>query len=299
MDIFKQIDTFVSVIKLGSLSSAARKEGVVPAVIGRRLDNLESRLGVRLLVRTTRSLSLTQEGSAYFEDCQRILQDLRDAESAVASGSTRPSGHLNLLAPATFGRLFVAPHIAEFQRQYPELRITLDLSDRVFDQAREQIDCAIRISDMEDSSLVAVRLAQIRRVVAASPEYLAQRGVPQTLADLEQHNCLYLMGVSQSRGWAFTIDGKMHYLKVRSMLECSDGKVLHEWALQGLGLAWLPLWETKADFAEGRLISVLEQYAAADDPVYAVVTQRKFMPSRVRIFIDFLRAVYARNGYWD
>lgn len=295
----KQLETFVAVVNFGSLSAAARVEEVVPAVIGRRLDSLEDRLGVKLLIRTTRSIALTTEGSIFYEDCQRILKDLREAEMSVASGSASASGHLHLKAPSTYGRLFVAPHIAEFQRQYPDLRITLDLSDRMADLKRERIDCAIRISEMEDSSMVAVRLAQIRRVVVAAPAYLERRGAPQTPADIEKHECLVLMGNSQSRGWGFRADGQINYLKVRSALECNDGIVLRQWALQGLGLALRPLWEVKDDLAEGRLVKVLEDYSCIDDPVYAVVAQRKFMPSRVRLFIEHLRTVYARKGYWE
>ena len=300
MGILKQLETFVAVVNLGSLSAASRKEEVVPAVIGKRLDNLEHRLGVRLLVRTTRSLTLTQEGIAFFEDCQRILRELREAESSVASGSARASGHLHLLAPATYGRLFVAPHIADFQRQHPDVRVTLDLSDRILDLARERIDCAIRIAgDMQDSSLVAVRIAEIRRVVVASPAYLERRGIPETLADIEKHDCLSLMGESQIMGWKFKMNGQALKLKVRSTLECNDGKVLHDWALQGMGLAWRPVWEVRDCLAEGRLIQVLDQFASADDPVYAVVPQRKYLPSRVRLFIEHLRTVYARKGYWE
>lgn len=299
MSELKQLETFVSVVNLGSLSAVARKEEVVPAVIGRRLNSLEHRLGVRLLIRTTRSIALTQEGNAFYENCQRILQDLREAESLVASNSARASGHLHLLAPATYGRLFVAPHIAGFLGQHPDVRITLDLSDRIVDLARERIDCAIRISDMEDSSLVAVRLAEIRRVVVASPSYLARRGAPAVPADLERHECLSLMGDSQIRGWIFKVDGQQIKHKVRGTMECNDGTVLRQWALQGLGLAWRPFWEVKDDLAEGRLVRVLDQYSSNDDPVYAVVSQRKYLPNRVRLFIEHLRTVYAGKGYWE
>lgn len=299
MDVFKQLETFVTIVNLGSLSATARQEDVVPAVIGRRLDALEERLGVKLLIRTTRSISLTQEGTAFYEDAKRILQELQDAESSVATGSTRVSGHLHLLAPATFARRYIAPHIPDFQREHPDLRISLDLSDRVVDLVRERIDCAIRISEMEDSSLVAVRLAEISRVLVAAPSYLARRGTPNAPGDLRNHECLLLMGDSQSRGWVFKIDDSPVYQKMRGILECTDGTVLHEWVLQGLGVAWRPLWEVKEDIAQGRLIRLLETYSIPDDPVYAVVAQRKFMPSRVRLFIDFLRSVYAQKGYWD
>jgi DNA-binding transcriptional LysR family regulator len=298
MDNLKQLASFVAVVKQGSLSAAARTEGVVPAVMGRRLDALEERLGAKLLVRTTRSLSLTQEGSAFYEDCLRILSELAEAESAVASGSARPRGHLRISAPAGFGRRHVAPHAAAFQQANPGIKVTLDLSDRIVDLLREPIDCAIRISDLSDSSLVAVRLAQNRRVVVAAPAYLAQHGIPRRLDDLSRYTCLTL-GESQSRGWRFVVDGEQINLRVTGMLECNDGAVLHDWALQGRGLAWRSLWEVKDDLSEGRLVSVLDHYSSPDYPVYAVVPQRKFLPLRVRRFIDYLKAVYAQAGYWD
>ncbi|KMJ52966.1 LysR family transcriptional regulator [Vogesella sp. EB] len=292
------METFVAVVNLGSLSAAARQEGVVAAMIGRRLDALEERLGVKLLVRTTRSVTLTQEGTAFFEDCQRILAELAEAEAAVASGSGRARGHLRLSAPAGFGRRHVAPHIASFQQSHPDLRVTLDLSDRLVDLARDRIDCAIRISDLADSSLVAVRLAENRRVVVAAPAYLARHGIPRTLEDLAGHNCLSL-GESQSRGWTFKVDGELLNLRVRGVLECNDGAVLHDWALAGLGLAWRSLWEVKDDLSDGRLVTVLERFSSPDYPVYAVVPQRRFLPGRVRLFIDHLKACYSSPGYWD
>lgn len=298
MDSLKQLESFVSVVKHGSLSAAARQEGVVPAVMGRRIDALENRLGVKLLVRTTRSLSLTQEGGAFYEDCLRILGELAEAETAVASGSARARGHLRISAPAGFGRRHVAPHAAAFQRLHPDIKVTLDLSDRLVDLLREPIDCAIRISDLSDSSLVAQRLAQNRRVVVASPAYLARYGIPYTLDDLARHACLTL-GESQSRGWSFVVDGEPVNLRVTGMLECNDGAVLHDWALAGRGLAWRSLWEVKDDLSEGRLVTVLDRFSSPDYPVYAVVPQRKFLPLRVRYFIDYLKSVYAEPGYWD
>lgn len=298
MDTFKQLETFVAVVECGSQSEAARREGVVAAVIGRRLDALEERLAVKLLVRTTRRLSLTAEGSAFYEDCQRILAELAEAEASVASGTGRARGHLRLSAPAGFGRRHVAPHLASFRQAHPDIRVTLELSDRLVDLVRDKVDCAIRISDLADSGLVAVRLAENRRVVVAAPAYLSRAGIPRKLEDLAQHSCLSL-GESQSRGWSFQQDGKLVNLRVAGPLECNDGAVLHDWALQGLGLTWRSWWEVKDDLAEGRLVTVLEDYASPDYPVCAVVPQRKFLPLRVRSFIDHLKTVYALPGYWD
>ncbi|WP_024302724.1 LysR family transcriptional regulator [Pseudogulbenkiania sp. MAI-1] len=297
MDTFKQLETLVAVVAHGSLSAAARQEGVVPAVIGRRLDALEERLGAKLLVRTTRSVTLTQEGSAFYEESLRILTELAEAEAAVASGSARARGHLRVSAPAGFGRRHVAPHVASYQQQHPDVKVTLDLSDRLVDLVRDRVDCAIRISDLSDSSLVAIKLAENRRVVVAAPAYLARMGTPRTLDDLAKHNCLSL-GESQGRGWAFTDGDQLVNLKVSGDLECNDGAVLHEWALKGYGLAWRSLWEVKEDLAAGRLVTVLDYFSSPDYPVYAVVPQRKFLPLRVRHFIDHLKACYDEPGYW-
>ena len=298
MSDIKQLQSFVEVINLGSLSAAARREGVVPAMIGRRLDALEEQLGVKLLIRSTRRIVPTQEGEAFYEDCVRILNDLAAAEAAIASGSSRARGDLRISAPAGFGRRHVAPHAAEFQRQNPAIRVMLSLSDRLVDLSDERIDVAIRISDLADSSLVATRLAANRRVVVAAPAYLARLGMPQTPDDLSRFTCLTL-GASQARGWTFRIDGKLVNWKVSGQLECNDGAVLHAWALQGYGLAWRSLWEVKDDLREGRLATVLDAYASPDYPVYAVVPQRKFLPVRTRRFIDFLKHRYAETGDWD
>ena len=298
MDQLKQLTSFVNVVNQGSLSAAARQEGVVAAMIGRRLDALEERLGVKLLVRTTRRVTLTQEGSAFFEECQRILNELNEAEAALASGHSRMRGLLRISASAGFGRRHVAPHIASFQQQHPDVKVTLSLTDRIVDLVAEGIDCAIRISELADSTQVAVRLADNRRVVVASPAYLAQHGIPKTPADLAHHRCLSLGGGSQSRGWIFRIDGRLETLKISGLLECNDGAVLHDWAVAGFGLAWRSLWEVRADLAEGRLVTVLDAYASPEYPIYAVLPQRKFLPERVRRFVDHLKTIYGQANYW-
>ncbi|MBS0554481.1 MAG: LysR family transcriptional regulator [Proteobacteria bacterium] len=297
MDQLKQIETFVAVAIRGSLSAAARAEGVTPAVIGRRLDALEQRLGVRLLLRTTRSVTLSFEGSAFFEDCQRILTELSNAEAAVSLGSVKASGHLRISAPAGFGRRHVAPLVREFLDAHPEVSCTLDLSDRLVDLVNEGIDCAIRIGELGDSSLVSVQLAENRRVVVGSPDYLARHGVPATPAELAAHVCLSL---GQQRGWQFReAGGEALTVKVGGRFECNDGAVLHEWALAGHGLAWRSLWEVEGDLRAGRLESVLDDFAAPPNGIHAVYPQRRNLALRVRLFIDFLRNRYGEPGYWQ
>ncbi|MBV6474663.1 MAG: LysR family transcriptional regulator [Rhodocyclaceae bacterium] len=295
MSRLKQIETFVSVASRGSLTAAAAAEGVAPGVVSRRLDALEARLGVKLLLRTTRRVTLTFEGSAYLEDCQRILRELGDAEASVSLGGVKARGHLRLSAPAGFGRRHVAPLVMQFLDAHPEVTVNLDLSDRLVDLANEGIDCAIRVGELSDSSLVSIRLAENRRVVVASPAYLEKHGTPRTLADLARHNCLSL---GQQRGWLFRVDSETVSIKVSGQLECNDGAVLHEWALAGRGLAWRSLWEVGEDLQQGRLVPLLDEFAAPPTGIYAVFPQRKYLPLRVRLLIDHLKHSYGNPDYW-
>ncbi|MBA4266706.1 MAG: LysR family transcriptional regulator, partial [Comamonadaceae bacterium] len=269
MDKLKQLETFASVALRGSLTAAARAEGVAPAIIGRRLDALETRLGVKLMLRTTRRITLTHEGSAFLEDCQRLLVDLANAEASVSAGGVKASGHLRLTAPAGFGRRHVAPLVPRFRELHPEVTISLNLSDRVVDVAGEAYDCAVRVGDLPDSSLVSVRLADNSRLCVAAPRYLQRHGTPQTPTDLTRFDCLTLSSdASQTRGWAFSVtvedsdETELVHLRPGGPLDCSDGQVLHEWCLAGYGIAWRSMWEVEADIAAGRLVSVLDAYAA-------------------------------------
>ncbi|GAB7536782.1 LysR family transcriptional regulator [Burkholderia sp. 22PA0099] len=299
MDRFKQIETFISVAAKGSLSAAANAEGVAPAIIGRRLDALEERLGVKLLVRTTRKLTLTFEGSAFLEDCQRIVHDMQNAEASVSAGGVKASGHLRVSGPAGFGRRHVAPLIPAFTGAHPDVTITLDLSDRVVDLVNEGFDCAVRLGELPDSSLVSLKLGENRRVCVASPGYLARAGTPATLDDLARHHCLALAAnANQQRGWVFQQDERTVSIRVNGTMECSDGAVLHEWCLAGQGLAWRSWWEVGADIAAGRLVSVLDAFAAPPIGIHAVFPQRRHLPLRVRLFLDFLKHTYERPGYW-
>ena len=299
MDRLKQIESFTAVAVKGSLTAAAQVEGVAPAVIGRRIDALEERLGVKLMVRTTRRITLTHEGSAFLESCQRVLADLANAEASVSAGGVKASGHLRITAPAGFGRRHVAPLVPGFIAEHPEVSLSLNLSDRVADIVNEGFDCAIRVGDLPDSSLVSVRLADNRRQCVAAPAYLARAGTPATPGDLAGHECLTLSSeASQTRGWAFVVDGQLVHLRPGGRLDCSDGQVLHQWCLKGLGIAWRSTWEVARDLEEGRLVAVLEDFAAPPNGVFAVFPQRKHLPLRVRLWIDYVKHMYADPRYW-
>jgi DNA-binding transcriptional LysR family regulator len=303
MDKLKQLESFVSIATRGSLTAAAHAEGVAPAIMGRRLDALEERLGVKLLVRTTRRITLTHEGSAFLEDCQRLLADVANAEASVSAGGVKATGHLRITAPAGFGRRHVAPLVPRFRELHADVTISLNLSDRVVDLAGEAYDCAVRVGDMPDSSLVSVRLADNRRLCVATPDYLRRHGTPQHPNDLVKFDCLALSSdASQTRGWAFKLPGaegsEVIHLKPSGPLDCSDGQVLHDWCLSGHGIAWRSTWEVEAEIAAGRLVAVLDDFAAPPNGIYAVFPQRKHLPLRVRLWIDFLKHHYAQPGFW-
>ncbi len=299
MDKLKQIESFVSVATRGSLTAAALAEGVAPAIVGRRLDGLEARLGVKLLVRTTRKITLTHEGSAFLEDCPRLLVDWANAEASVSAGGVKASGHLRITAPAGFGRRHVAPLVARFRQLHAEVSISLNLSDRVIDLAGEGFDCAVRVGDLPDSSLVSVRLADNRRRCVATPGYLARHGTPGHPSELSRFDCLTLSSdASQTRGWAFQIHGEVQHLRPGGPLDCSDGQVLHDWCLAGYGIAWRSTWEVDAEIAAGQLVEVLQAFAAPPNGIYAVFPQRKHLPLRLRLWLDFLKHHYAQPDFW-
>jgi len=299
MDRLKQIESFVAVAARGSLTAAANAEGVAPAVIGRRIDALEERLGVKLLVRTTRKITLTHEGSAFLEDCQRLLADLANAEASVSAGGVKASGYLRVTAPAGFGRRHVAPLVPRFIEQHPDVNVSLNLSDRVVDIVNESYDCAVRVGDLPDSSLISVRLADNRRMCVATPAYLKRAGTPKHPNELLRHECLTLSSdASHTRGWAFVVDGAVTHLRPSGRLDCSDGQVLHDWCTAGLGIAWRSTWEVEQEVASGRLVSVLDDFAAPPNGIYAVFPHAKHLPLRVRLWIDFLKHTYGDSAYW-
>jgi DNA-binding transcriptional LysR family regulator len=305
MDKLKAFESFVSVAQKGSLTAAAKAEGVAPAIMGRRLDSLEAHLGVKLLVRTTRRITLTHEGTAFLEDCQRLLGEVANAEASVSAGGLKASGHLRITAPAGFGRRHVAPLVPKFHLMHPDVTVSLNLSDRVVDLAAEGFDCAVRVGDLPDSSLVSVRMADNRRLCVATPEFLKRYGTPQSPSELMRFRCLTLSSdASQTRGWAFRVPTapgghEVIHLRPSGPMDCSDGQVLHDWCLAGYGIAWRSTWEVEAEVKSGQLVPLLEEFAAPPNGIYAVFSQRKHLPLRLRLWIDFLKDHYGHANYWS
>jgi DNA-binding transcriptional LysR family regulator len=299
VDRFKEIDAFVQVMDHGSLAAAALAEGVTAVMMGRRLDALEQRLGTQLVIRTTRRLTLTDQGASYLDECRQLLARWDEAERAVSSQHQRASGHLIVSAPAAFGRLHVAPHASAFLAANPAVQISFNLTDRVVDLVREGYDLGLRIGGQIDPNFVAIKLATNQRVVCGTPAYFQRRGKPQTLDDLRQHNCLaFNLQGGQQRGWYFQKDGKAVTVKVEGNLDCNDGELLHRWVSEGLGLGWRSTWEIQKQLQSGELVTVLDDFALPAYDILAVYPQQKHLPAKVRFFIEHLKKIYAKPGYW-
>lgn len=299
MDKIKQIEAFVDAAEKGSLAKAALGQGVTPVMLGRRIDALERRLGIKLMHRTTRHLTLTERGTVFFDQCKKILDELDQAEKMIGEGLNKATGHLIVSAPAAFGRKHVAPHAPAFLAANPDVKISFNLSDQVVDLVREGYDLSIRIGGTIDPSLVAVNLYSNHRVVCAAPAYLKKHGVPKNLKDLSQHNCLtFNLQGGQQRGWHFRENNKTVIIRTTGNLDCNDGELLHRWCLEGYGLAWRSTWEIQSELASGKLVTVLDDYALPNYDIMAVYPQQRYLPLKTRLFIDHLKTTYMLKDYW-
>jgi DNA-binding transcriptional LysR family regulator len=299
-DPLNEMAVFSRVVATGSLSSAARELGVSPAFVSRRLSSLEARLGVRLINRTTRTLHLTEEGAGYHESCSRVLAEIEEANAAVAAaGRGEPQGVLRVALPAAFGNQHVAPLVPRFAERYPKVQLSLSLSDRTVNLVEEGFDVAIRIADLEDSSLAARKLAPNRRVVCASPAYLDRHGEPRTPEELLSHNCLTSRDFSSN--WDYRRpDGRPGAIRVSGRYCCDNWEVLREWALAGLGIALKSTWDVRRHLEDGSLVSLLPGYTFDTDvAIYAVYPHRRHLPAKTRVFIEFLADSFGPEPYWD
>lgn len=288
---------FTQAVKGGSLSAAGRKLGISLAVASKKLQRLEEQLGVRLLNRSTRQLSLTDEGAEYYHYCVRILAELEEGEELVTRGSKEPKGNLKVTVPAAFGRLHVAPLVPEFLTRYPAIKLTLHLTDSMVDIIDQGYDLAVRIGDLKDSILVAKPIAVDRRVLVATPSYLARYGEPHTPQQLSDHNALLFAGTDH---WGFTGPGGEEIsVKVSGNLDTNNCDALREAILAGLGLALRPLWDVWQDLREGRLVRLLPDYTPPTYPIHAVYPSRRLVPKKTRIFIEHLLRRFGPIPYWD
>ncbi|TCM80724.1 LysR family transcriptional regulator [Rhizobium sp. BK068] len=291
------LEIFAKVVLMGSMSLAGRALGFSPAVVSKRIKRLEDRLGTRLLQRTTRQISLTEAGQGFYDRVLGILAGIEEAEYYISGRSAQMQGTLKVTAPTSFGRTHVAPHLKSFMDMHPGLAIQLVLSDEFTDIVGEGFDLAIRIAELTDSSLVARRLAPVRRLLCASPDYLAANGTPETLEDLKQHRCL-----PAHNNDAWRLEGPEGPLSLRpeGMLVTNSSEVVREAVISGLGIALRSTWDISRELKDGRLVHILPAYEGSRYvALSAVYPSRQFLPAKVRLFIDYLAEIYGPVPYWE
>lgn len=285
------IATFVRVADLGTFAAVADEVGLTASGVSRTISRLEDRLGVKLLHRTTRRLVLTQEGETYLLRARNILTEIDAAEAEVTAGRGRPRGLIRINTGTAFGKHRLVRLLPEFQKQYPDVAIDLSVSDRRIDPVADQIDVTIRVGMLGDSSLIAHPLGEVRRIIAASPAYLAQHGTPQSPSDLKQHNCLLLSGFARQANWPMFEKGRRVLTPVKGLVCCDSADLLLDLAIAGTGIVRLGDFLGESALADGRLVPLLS--ACHDDdasPITALVLPGRQNIPRIRVFIDFLKA---------
>jgi DNA-binding transcriptional LysR family regulator len=279
------------------MSAAGRDMGLSPAVVSKRISHMEERLGARLFQRTTRQLKLTETGKGFFDRVVGILADIDEAEAFVSNLNDRANGTLRVTAPTRFARLHIAPFLALFMEQYPDLTIEMQPSDTIMDIVGDGIDLAIRIAELNDSSLVARKLAPVQRVICATPEYLERHGTPVTPADLAKHNC-----ISPSYHPIWKLEGRDGHVEVKasSNLRTNSSDIIHEAMMAGAGIAMRSTWGASDELRSGKLKVVLPEYRPVTSvAIYAVYPCRQYVPAKLRVFVDFIAHRYGSEPYWD
>ena len=284
----RELTIFAIVVDHGSFSNAARVLKLSPSAISRAIDRIEARLGVRLLLRTTRSLSLTAEGQAYLQAARRILKDLDDSEQQIADQGS-PRGRLRVSASLSHGRLHVVPLLPDFAALYPHIHVDISLTDTTVDISGGQADVAIRFGQLPDSNLTARKLGVVKSVVAASPDYLTRFGTPKRPEDLLNHNCLHFNFFRAESSWPFLVNNAVEWLPIKGSIEANNGETLAQLAMLGMGIARLGEFLVVPNTETGRLIPILQDFNPGDaEDVHAIFVGGSHTPARVRAFVDFL-----------
>jgi DNA-binding transcriptional LysR family regulator len=300
MDRLESMSMLVAAVDAGSISAAARRLGRPLATVSRRISDLEAHLGTRLLNRSSRRLTLTNAGRSYVAACQRILEDVQEAERAATGEYSAPRGQLTVTAPIVLGRLHVLPVVSEFLAAYPEIDIRMVLADRVVNLFEEQFDLAVRIGDLPDSSLIATRVGAIRRVICASPAYLSARGTPENPNDLSQHDCVTFEGLMAREAWTFTVGKTVMSVPIRSRLVINTAEAAIDAAIAGLGLTRVLSYQVATALEVARLAVVLEEFEPSPSPVSLVYGGGRLLPLKLRAFIDFaaprLKAMFKESA---
>jgi DNA-binding transcriptional LysR family regulator len=293
------MELFIKVVEAKSFTDAARGLGITPSAVSKQITRLEDRLGAQLLNRTTRRIAMTDVGAAYYERCVRIMAEVEEAEAVVSNLHTKPRGLLRVSVPVILGQLHFAPAVAAFLMQYAEVQLELILNDRYVNLIEEGFDIVVRIDELPDSSMVALRLAPNRRVVCAAPEYFRAHGTPETPDDLMRHNCLTYGPHYPHKEWFFRTDEGRRAVRVSGNFQTNNAQALRLAALGGLGMALLPTFIVGGDLRQGLLHPVLSQYVSSDTAIYAVYPHSRHLSPKVRAFVDFMAKRFGPNPSWD
>ena len=295
MDQLGAIRTFVNVVQRGSFSAGAKAEHASQATVSKRVAALESHLGVQLLHRTSRHQSLTQAGADFYEKSLAIIAELEEAEASARSQVATPRGLLRVTGAFPLARLLIAPILSRYLVKHPEVNIDLVLTDRHVDLVADGIDVAVRAQQMPDSNLIARKLFDNPMYLLASPEYLERSGIPRTPEDLTEHNCLIYSSSSTVNVWKFTKKGHEHSVAVTGSLQCDNGDTLLEAAISHLGLLILPYWMVHKQLAAGELLEVMPEFEPSPLPIHVVYPERRYLPLKVRSFVEFLHTEFSNN----
>ena len=283
MYLWEGVSEFVAVAESNSFTAGAKRLGISTAQVSRQISALEKRLGVKLLYRTTRKISLTQEGCVYFQDCQNILKSLEEAEQSIVSVDNIPRGKIRLTAPVTYGEEVLGPLVNDFMLKYEHVEVDFHLTNAMVDLVDGGYDLAIRHGKLEDSSMMAKRLSNRSMFVCASPEYVKQHGVPTSLSELKNHNCL----LGSADYWGFQQSGKRKQMRVSGTLRCNNGYSLLDAALKGMGVVQLPNHYVETHIGDGRLVVILEEFCEPDEGVWALYPNNRQLSPKVRLLVDF------------
>lgn len=299
MDRLTSMETFVKVVESGSFVAAARRMDMSPAMVTRHVVELETRLNMRLLERTTRRLRLTDEGAGYLERCQQILRDIEETEAAVSGHDQQPRGVLRVSASGSFGVLRLAPLLSEYLTMHPAVTVDVNINNRNVDLVAEGIDVGLRVGVMSDSNLVARKLCPVRLVMCASPAYLARRGRPRTVADLAQHDCLAFTLARGGHEWWFRGPDGVKAVPIRGTVRSDETYVLFRAALDGLGIIYATTYQVASAVESGKLELIHLDYPSAEVGAYAVYVSRKFLSAKIRTFVDFMAHKLGEDPDWD
>ena len=300
MDRLTSMAVFKRAVEAGSFAAAARHFSISPEMAGNHVRALETRLGVRLLNRSTRRLHLTEAGGGYYERCNQILAAIEEAEAEATTLQASPRGLLRIASPVTFGVQQIAPAVSDYMTRYPEVTVDITVSDRFANLIEEGFDLAIRIGALQDSSLIARQLAVAHLVVCASPAYLSRAGTPETPAELGRHACLIYAEISESQSWRFqSPEGRTETVHVSGPFTATNAAFVHRMALAGHGIVRGPNFSFGADIAEGRLVPLLTDWRSPELSIYALYAHRSLLTAKVRSFVDFLAERFGAEPEWE